>query len=464
MEFIISILSNLDSLIIVAQSFFWFVVVFTIIVFVHEFGHYYIARINNVKVEVFSIGFGPEILSFRDKVDTKWKLSLFPLGGYVKFLGDMNPASLTKDESEIPKSIKDKSFHFKTIGQRSSIVLAGPLANLLFGFIVFVFLFMMQGQVHTPPIIGKIVTDGVAYNLGLKKGDVVSSINNIKIKRYEDVQIFLEENTRKKFTLVVDRNNKKMSFVVKPEERLIDTFIGSKAYIGDIGVFPLKKPIVGSVSSGSPAEKSGLMKGDEIIYVHKSEVYDFIDVVNIIKKRPLKETKILVNRNEKKISLFIIPERVLDKNQKEYGRIGVSLGQSRRTLPFFESISVSFLATVDVIKKTIVGLGGIIIGKRDHCEVGGPILIAKVSNDVAQTSIVSLIGLIALISINLGLINLLPLPLLDGGHLVMYIIEKIKGSPVSEKKLKVIQSFGIALIVGLMLFSILNDFVCRILN
>ena len=439
-------------------------VVFTIIVFVHEFGHYYIARLNNVKVEVFSIGFGPEIISFKDKVDTKWKISLFPLGGYVKFLGDMNPASLEKNEKNISNDLVHKTFHSKTVGQRSSIVFAGPFANLFFGFLVFVFLFMVQGQVYTPPIIGSIKENSIAYDLGLEKGDKLLKINDIKINKFEEVQRYLEDNTSSEFTLTVDRADKKLLFSMKPEERKIDTFIGSQVNIGYIGILPLRKPIIGSIVRDSPAEKAGLLKGDIITYVHDSEVSDFQEVVNIIKNRALKDTKIIVNRKGEKLSLYVLPDKIIEKNLEEIGRIGISLGQNRRNLSLLESITESFVATIDVIKRTFIGIGGIIIGKRDHCEVGGPILIAQVSNDVAQTSMLSLIGLVALISINLGLINLLPLPLLDGGHLIMYFIEKLKGRPVSGKVLKTIQSFGVALIMSLMVFSILNDFVCRILN
>ena len=441
-----------------SEYIFWFILVFTIIVFIHEFGHYIIARVNNVQVEKFSIGFGPVLFSKIDKNKTKWQIGLVPLGGYVKFCGEMYLD--TKDK----KNDNNKNlFMNKKALQKASIVFAGPAANFILSFFLFIVIFYFFGQNKTSNIVGSIDNNSPAYFSNIKVNDKIISINETKIENYEDIYNFIEVD-KKNFEylfFVVKRNNEIFEYKLKPEKKEIKTFIGTKKVINYLGINPLLEPVVGKVLDNSPAKKSGLKTGDIIKSINNIKILDARQIIDIVKVNKGNTLKFIILRNNNEIFIQITPKDINNNNQS---KIGITFKKSREKLNLLDSISESISNIYIISTKTLLAFWEILFGKRDHCEVGGPILIAKVSTDVANTDYISFIALIALISINLGLINLFPLPLLDGGHLLTFISEFVIGKNINYNLFKIIQIVGVALIFSFMTFSILNDIYCRVLN
>ena len=437
---------------------FWFILVFTIIVFIHEFGHYIVARINNVDVEKFSIGFGPVLFSKIDKNNTKWQIGVIPLGGYVKFCGEMY-----SDRKSEANSKNKNLFMNKKALQKASIVFAGPAANFLLSFLFFIFIFLFFGRNETPNILGSIDKGSPAELINLQVNDTVVSINNTKINSFEDIYNFIENENLGLNTLLfkVKRNNEILDFTLTPEIKSIKTFIGSEKNINYLGINPLIEPVVGKVFPDSPASFAGLKNNDKILNINNIRVKGARQVIDIVKKNDGKTLKFLILRNNNKVLIEIIPKDISNSGSP---KIGITFKKNREKLKLFESIKESFNNIFTISVKTLVAFWEILFGKRDHCEVGGPILIAKVSTDIVNTDYISFIALIALISINLGLINLFPLPLLDGGHLLTYLSEFVIGQNINYNLFKKIQILGVIIIVSFMTFSILNDIYCRVLN
>ena len=437
---------------------FWFIFVFTIIVFIHEFGHYIIARINNVDVEKFSIGFGPVLFSKIDKNNTKWQIGAIPLGGYVKFKGEM----YSENKSEI-NSINKNLFMNKKSLQKASIVFAGPAANFLLSFLLFIFIFLFFGRNETPNILGSIDKNSPAELSNLQVNDRVISINNIKINNFEDIYNFIEnKNLGSDYLLLkIKRNDEILEYSLVPESKSIETFIGSKKNINYLGINPLISPIVGKVLPESPASFAGLKKNDKILKINNINVEGARQVIDIVKANENKVLNFLILRNNKEVFIEIIPK---DLSNSGNPKIGITFKKNRVKLNLYESVKESIYNIFIICIKTLIAFWEILFGQRDHCEVGGPILIAKVSTDIVNTDYISFISLIALISINLGLINLFPLPLLDGGHLLTYISEFVIGKNINYNLFKKIQILGVITIVFFMTFSILNDVYCRVLS
>ncbi|MBI1273907.1 MAG: RIP metalloprotease RseP [Alphaproteobacteria bacterium] len=352
-----------------------FVVVLTVVVFVHEYGHYWVARRCGVKIETFSIGFGPELFGWTDSHGTRWKFSAVPLGGYVKMFGDADPAS-TPDAAVKTMTDTEKSvaFYHKSVNRRAAIVFAGPAANYIFAIIVLAFLFALAGQPFTPPVAGDVLAGEPAAKAGMQKGDRVLAIDGSPIERFEDIQ------------------------------RII------------------------SVAQGQPVS-------------------------------------LKVLRGEAEISIKLTPAitKVKDHfgNEHTAGRIGLaSTTVEIKKLPPGEALIGAARETWHMTAVTLKALGQMIAGTRDSEELGGVLRIAKMSGDVAsQKSSASFFWFVAVLSINLGLINLFPVPLLDGGHLLFYAAEKLRGRPLSDRLQEAGARVGLALVLSLMLFATWNDLV-----
>ena len=439
---------------------FWFLLVFTIIVFIHEFGHFYVARLNKVKVDKFSVGFGPAILKFKDSRKTIWQVCLIPLGGYVKFAGEMYPEKESNKDDENSRDL----FMNKTSLQKASIVLAGPFANFILGIILFIIIFVAFGKNYTPPIIGNIESNSPSEIAGFLKNDKILEINKEKINSFEDIYNILDDNLYEQINFQIERNNKVYYLDVHPEIKTINTFIGSEREINYLGINPIFPPLIKKVLEDSPANKAGLKSKDKILEIDSVKVKDIEEVISIIEISANQNLNFLVIRDNKYLNINIIPENILTKDGKEKGRIGIIFSKERKKINFLQAIAASLNNFFTISYKTLIAFSEIIFGKRDHCEVGGPILIAKVSNDVASQDLISFMSLVALISINLGLINLFPLPLLDGGHFFTYMYEFINKKKVTKVFYKYFQTIGLFIIISLMFFSVFNDIYCRVLN
>ena len=368
---------------------FWFILVFTIIVFIHEFGHYIVARINNVDIEKFSIGFGPVLFSKIDKNNTKWQIGVIPLGGYVKFCGEMYSASTNQINS------KNKNlFVNKKSLQKASIVFAGPAANFLLSFLLFIFIFVFFGRNETPNILGSIDKNSPAELNNLQVNDKVISINNIKINNFEDIYYFIENENLGSNTLLfkIKRNDEFLEFDLTPVSKSIETFIGSKKNINYLGINPLISPVVGKVLPGSPASFAGLKKNDKILKINNIKVEGARQIVDLVKANENKALNFLILRNNKEFIIEIIPK---DLSNSGHPKIGITFKKNRAKLKLYESVKESLYNIFFISGKTLIAFWEILFGQRDHCEVGGPILIAKVSTDIVNTDYISFISLIA---------------------------------------------------------------------
>lgn len=350
-----------------------FVVVLTIIVFVHELGHYWVARRCGVRVEVFSIGFGPELFGWYDKNQTRWKISAVPLGGYVKFFGDADAASTTDNAAVSTMSAEERkvSFHHKTLGQRSAIVAAGPVANFIFAILIYAALFSLVGQPFTPPVVGDVVPGSAAEAAGLRSGDRILAADGTGIQRFEELRAYVALRAETPIAMRVLRDGAEIGVTVVPLRVDVPDGSGGTHRVGQIGI-----------------RTSGI---------------DFV-------------------RHD--------PATALVQAVRE---------------------------TWQVVANTFTYLGRIIQGRESGDQLSGPLGIAKMSGDVAKSSWLGLVSLMATLSVAIGLINLFPVPMLDGGHLVFYAYEAVRGRPLGERAQEYSFRIGFALVMSLFLFATWND-------
>ena len=355
-----------------------FIVLILVVVFIHEYGHYYFAKKYGVKVTDFSIGFGKELFGWNDKLGTRWKICWIPLGGYVKFFGDRNVFSQSDQEEIIKKYSEEerkKLFILKPLYQRSLIVAAGPIANFILAVVIFLFIYMFVGKDFTPAVINEVQKDSPAEVAGLMKNDVILEIDGTEVKSILDVSKLITLSTSDFIDFKVSRYDQDVLLKVKPNIVETEDNLGNK----------INKRMI------------GIMVGP---YNNK---------VNHVKLGPAKA--------------------------------------------LYYSLNEVYFVTISSLKY----LGSILTGSGDSSQLGGPIRIAKITGQVAQFGIVPFLSIMAYISISLGLINLFPIPLLDGGHLMFYGFEKILGRPLSQKTQEGFFRIGMFLLLFIMFFATYND-------
>jgi regulator of sigma E protease len=441
-----------------------FLLVLSILVFVHEWGHYIVARMCGVKVETFSIGFGKELFGFNDKHGTRWKFSLIPLGGFVKMYGDTDPASTGHKETvqeggmvrPLTESERKVAFFAKPVWQRALIVFAGPAINFLFAIILMAGLYMTYGQPVTPPTASAIVKDSPADKAGFEPHDRVISIDGASVQRFEDIRQRVMVALDTPMTFVVSRDGQEIELTATPErETLTDRFgfehsRGLLGLIGSANGFGVDKvEAINGKAVSSPDDALGILKTsmDKKIEVTFAGLEGKDDSTLIL--RPLSDlNQNLGNKDSEDGDLLVISERV----GNEYVKHG-----------FGGSLFTAVTETKEVISGTLTAIGQIFTGTRSAKELGGLIRIGAMAGDMAQAGLVAVIMFTALLSINLGLINLFPIPVLDGGHLVFYAIEAVKGSPIPEKGQEYAFRVGFTLLIGIMVFANLSDILQLIL-
>jgi regulator of sigma E protease len=356
-----------------------FLFVLTIVVFFHELGHFLVARWCGVKVLVFSIGFGPEIVGFNDRKGTRWKISAIPLGGYVKFFGDDTAASTPDPEAiaAMAPAERRQSFHHQPVAGRAAIVAAGPIANFLLAIVIFAGIFMFYGKQNTTPRVDAVQPDSVAAAAGFKPGDLVVSINGQKIENFTDMQRLVSISAGQTLAVEIERDGKRQVLTAVPALQERKDNFGNTLRLGVLG-----------------------------------------------------------------ISRSMAPEDLkLDP------------------VPPLAAIGLGVKETWFVVERTLSYLGGVVVGRESADQLGGPIRIAQVSGQVATGGIVPLVHLAAVLSVSIGLLNLFPIPLLDGGHLLFYAIEAIRGRPLSERAQEFGFRIGLTLVLMLMIFATFNDIV-----
>jgi regulator of sigma E protease len=442
-----------------------FLFVLSIVVFVHEMGHFLVARYFGVKVETFSIGFGHEIGGFYDRYGTRWRLAWIPLGGYVKFKGDDNAASVPSqtDIDSLTEEERHGNFHAKPISQRAAVVAAGPIANFILAIVILTLWFGYFGKpVQEPRIIG-ITPGSVAEKAGFKAGDLITAIDGASIGSREDVMRIVLLSADSELDITVDRDGRPLTLTATPELAETKDRIGNVVQVGRLGM-RFEEPRIDETEPGGVAATAGLRSGDIIRKIDASYIESREDVLSIVSPNAGKPLSVTVERNGELITLPMTPAlvKIEDRYGKpiQIGRIGVKFQVPEPVMKSFSPVgafSESVSETYFWMKQPLIFIQKLVIGQASPDQVRGVVGIAQLSREVASISFVELFRWIAIISINIGLLNLFPIPLLDGGHLLFYGIEAIRGRPLRERTMEIGFRIGFALVIMLMLFALRND-------
>ena len=430
-----------------------FLAVITPVVFFHELGHYLVARLNRVRVEVFAIGFGPELFGVNDRHGTRWKFCALPLGGYVKFHGDANVASVSAASDEPPPP---DAFHAKTVGQRSAIAFAGPFANFVLAAAIFAGVFLVMGQRYTPVEIGSVRAGSPAALAGLQPGDRLVSLDGAGVERFEDLDFVLLQNLGEPIVLTVERAGALLEFAIEPEVvEVIDEFDKPQRF-GDIGARPFLPAAIRQVVAGGPADRGGIRPGDTIVSVGGVAIEGFDDLRDVVERNPSVPLAFVVARDGRRETLTVAPDAVDGK-----GRIGVYPEErvAYRDLGVGASIRAGIEYTYLLAAANLRAIGQMITGARSAEQLSGPVGIAVMSRTVVERGVVGFIEFTALISIALGLINLVPIPPLDGGHLLYNGVEAVLRRPLTARLQQIGATIGITLVIALMVWVTAKDII-----
>lgn len=441
---------------------FAFLLALSVLIAVHEFGHFWVARKMGVKVLRFSIGFGKPIWTYTAGADrTEYIVSALPLGGYVKMLDER--------EGEVPEEELSRAFNRQTVSKRFAIVAAGPVFNFLLAIAAY-WLMFVTGVPGIKPILGEIESGSIAAQAGLMTGHEIITINGESTPTWGAVYDHVLPSALRKepLKLTAQKNNLQSNYKLRFD--LIQDNIEIEDLYTEIGLQPLRPkilPVIGELVSGSPADKAGLKSGDMITHINTQVITDWQQLVNMVRKAPGEELVFMVERNGEMNRLVINLERV-ETAQGDIGRIGAGVKinpelykemRAEHHYSPLDAIGQAVYKTWDMATLTLRILGEMLIGKASLDNISGPISIAQYAKSSVDAGLPQFLGFLAIISISLGVLNLLPIPLLDGGHLMYYCVEVLKGSPVSEQTEVLGQKIGIAIIMLLMSLAFYNDFV-----
>lgn len=449
------------------QTLFYTFIAFGILVTFHEYGHFWVARRCNVRVEKFSIGFGKKLFSWRDKHNTEFVLAALPLGGYVKMLDER--------EGEINEEDRPFAFTQKTVLQRMAIISAGPIANFLLAVVVYWFLFL-AGEKGLAPVIGDVATESLASQAGLEVGMEITAVDGIETTTWASVnrQLFDFIGTTGDIPLSVRYADSSSEFQVLVAVTSWLRDADNPSPIRELGLqptFEFEALILGPVSESGSGFKGGLREGDSLLAVNGIEIDSadgFIQQVSGAIGQPLVIDLERPNKDSAGSRFLVVevtPEKVL-KNGAFVGQLGIQLGvkgsyPEQLIRQVKHSIFSAFTRAVDETVSTagfiLSSLGKLLIGELSAKNLSGPITIAKMAGDTGKAGVENFIRFVAILSIMLGVMNLLPIPVLDGGHLVYCVVEWVKGSPVSDHVQIIGYKIGFFLLIGLMIFATFND-------
>jgi regulator of sigma E protease len=434
-----------------------FIAALGLLIVVHELGHYLVARWCGVKVLRFSVGFGKPLLLRRVGPDqTEWVIAGFPLGGFVKMLDER--------EGEVAPHERHRAFNRQSVYRRFAIVLAGPVANFLLAIAVYWLLFM-HGVPGLKPILGAPPPATAAAQAQITAGETILRVNDQAVSTWQDVRWVLLERAvdRQVVTLEVQNEKGEIAFR-KLDLSGLDTGDLDSDFLAKIGLTRLPPPpVVGEVTAGKPGERAGLKPGDRIVAVDGKPVATWDDLVAAVTPKGGAPLTLQLRRGADELTVQVTPETV-QQNGESIGRIWVTPDRAaleRQIVEVsygpFAALSQAAVRTWEVSILSLRMLGKMIVGDVSLKNLSGPITIADYAGQSAQMGWVAYVSFIALISISLGVLNLLPVPLLDGGHLMYYFVEIIKGRPVSERALEIGQRVGMVVLFTLMAFALFND-------
>ena len=438
------------------HSLIFFLIALAILIIIHEYGHFWVARRCGVKVLRFSVGFGKPIWQKVGKDGTEYVLAPIPMGGYVKML----------DEREMPVSEEQAQFAFnrQSLAKRVAIVSAGPIANLIFAILAYWMLFVV-GVSGIKPIIDDVHPASIAAQAGLNPGDEILQVDGKRTPTWNSVYKALIQKAEygERTEILVLTSGIEQQYALVIPQVSIDQ---ASSILDKIGIEPLRpaiKPVLGEIVPDSPAQKAGLKVGDVLLSSQQQTIDNWSKWVELIQASAGKELNIEIQRNEQRLTLTLTPQAGDDGK----GRIGAVVDASQSTIPQELQAELSYgpveaswqavIQTWDFSTSTLKSLWGMITGKVSTDNLGGPISIAQIAGSSAEQGVTSFISFLAMISITLGILNLLPIPMLDGGHLAMFAVEAVRGKPISEITQMQIQKVGFLILIMVMFIAFFND-------
>lgn len=451
-----------------------FIVTIGLLVTIHEYGHFQVARWCGVKVLKFSIGFGKPLWQKTfGKDKTQFVLAAIPLGGFVKMLDERELKAEQDANPELPKinyseTELRRAFNRQSVWKRIAIVIAGPLANLLLAVVLYWGLFML-GVTGTRPIIGEVVSNGLAAQASLTSGEVIQKINGKTVKTWQETRwILLEESLENKSVEIetINKNNELFQHTLSFASVNNDSEIDVLKKIGLEEYRPTIPAVIGEILPDSTAEKAGFKAEDKILSIDGVTITDWQQVVNIVKTSPDKKLWFQIERGLKTLRITAKPEKV-EEDSESVGRMGAAVKIDQEELDkLLVDINYSPLMSLQkAVSKTwdtsvfsLKMLGKMLLGQVSLKSISGPVTIADYAGKSANMGMKTFLSFLALVSISIGVLNLLPIPVLDGGHLMYYTVEIFKGSPVSENIMLAGQKIGFAILGLLMTLAIFNDF------
>ena len=439
-----------------------FVVALGVLIIVHEFGHYLMARWAGVKVLRFCVGFGKPVYRRRIGADgTEWAIGAFPLGGYVKMLDER--------EGEVPVAELERAFNRKPVGWRILIVAAGPVANLLFAVLLYWALFI-HGVDELRPVLARPPVGTVAATAGIEDGDLVLKVSGVSVTTLQEMRWQLMQRIMERQPIILEvTTSRKEIFSRGLGTSALDASDLDADFTTSLGLLPYHprlKPVIGAVAEGSVAEAAGLTSGDEVRAIDGVRIDEWSQLVTAVRAAPNKPLTMTLVRNGTTRNVTMVPDETGERGAR-VGRIGIGVRDDPEAragllvnvrLAPGEALGKAALQTWETSLFSLRMIGRMLVGELSWKNISGPVTIADYAGQSARMGISHYLKFLALISISLGVLNLLPVPILDGGHLLYYFIEVIKGGPLSERAMEIGQQIGLALLALLMAFAFYNDF------
>jgi regulator of sigma E protease len=430
-----------------------------ILVTLHEYGHFWVARRCGVKVLRFSVGFGKPMFSWYDKHGTEFAVAAIPLGGYVKMLDER--------EGPVPEELRDQAFTSKPPGQRIAIAAAGPVANFIFAIFAY-WLLSVVGVTHVAPIVGQIADESVAERVGLQEGMEIHAVDGHRVSSWRDVNMRILERTGEHGSISMEVSEDGARGTVSGELSgwgLSDDTPNPLAEFGITPWRPAVPPVLGQISEGGRAEAAGLQPGDRIVAVNGETIGSWFELVEFIRNAPEQTLQVTVERNGSEQSLSVTPEARTEESGESIGFVGAGVEAISWPEEVLRDVSYGPIAAIPVAlsetwadtRLTLVAIKKMVTGLLSPTNLSGPITIARVAEASVSSGFEDFVRFLAYLSVSLGILNLLPVPVLDGGHIVYYTIEALRGKPLSEQAQAVGLRIGMAMILTLMVFALYND-------
>ena len=423
-----------------------------VLVFVHELGHFAIAKMCGVKVLKFSLGFGPKLFS-RHRGETEYQVCAIPLGGYVQMLGEGGGEQ--GEDAELTAEEKTRSFSEQSVAKRLAIVSAGPAMNLLLPLLILPISFMVGVQMPTyfeePACVGYVIPESNAAAAGFLAGDCVTAVNQQGVESWNDTNKSFISHAGDSLLFQVERGGEGLLLEVSAEN---DSLQGMQA----LGLLPHQAARIGGLAPDMPAAQAGMLEGDLILQIDNDPISSWYDLKSVIQNIGNQAVPVQLERSGKQLTLELTP---VQRNGEGDYLLGIApLYRSElQSFGFFDAIQEGASRTWELIELTVVFVQKLFSGNVSTKNIGGPITVVQIAGQAAQTDLSAILSVLAFISIQLGILNLLPIPILDGGHILFYVIELIIRRPVSIRAREMSQQVGMAMLLMLMVLAFYNDIV-----